>query len=330
MLAPPPLPRKYDACVRDMSSAKAEVRASAAQDIVRYGRDDDHRKETLTLLKKGLDDESPRVRAAVAIALADLEATDAVPALIVRMEDDDAHVRQMAITALGEINDPRSQERLLRALADRRPEVRYQAVIAYARVATDEDDIAKAIGKATRDDDMNVRYIALRLAEEHGVKSTDVILRAARLLEDDSRDVAIAAGIYLTKAGDPRGHALVLAVVSGAQRAEKEDEREAVELTGRAGLRQAIGDLERRAFGLKSKIADTCSFHAIIALARMGHEKAIASIEADLASKNAKKRAAAVVAAGRAVLKRAESQIVALKGEVDDTLRDEALAALRA
>lgn len=330
MLAPPPLPRKYDACVRDLSSAKAEVRASAAQDIVRYGREEEHRREALRLLKKALDDESPRVRAAVAIALADLSATDAVPALIVRMEDDDAHVRQMAITALGEIKDPRAQERLSRALADRRPEVRYQAIIAYARVALDEEDVAKAIGKATRDDDMNVRYIALRLAEEHGVESADVIERAAHLLEDDARDVAIAAAIYLTKAGDERGHSIVLSVVSGRQRAEKEDEREAVEVAGRAGLEQAIGDLERRAFGLKSKIADTCSFHAIIALARMGHSKAIASIEGDLASKNAKKRAAAVVAAGRAVLKQAEPRIVALEGEVDDSLRDEALAALRA
>lgn len=329
MLAPPPLPRKYDACVRDMSSAKAEVRASAAQDIVRYGRDEEHRKETLSLLKKALDDESPRVRAVVAIALADLEATDAVPALIVRMEDDDAHVRQMAITALGEIKDPRSRERLARALSDRRPEVRYQAIIAFARVSTDEDEIAHALAKATRDDDLNVRYIALRLAEEHGCQSGDLVERAAHLLDDDSADVAIAAAIYLTKAGDERGHPLVLAVVRGARRAEKEDEREAVEITGRAGLKEAIGDLERRAFGLKSKIADTCAFHAIIALARMGHAKAIASIESDLSSKNAKRRSAAVVAAGRAALKQAEPTIVALKGEVEDALRDEALAALR-
>lgn len=330
MLAPPPLPRKYDACVRDLGSAKPEVRASAATDIVRHARDEGaQRDEALSLLQKALADESPRVRSAVAIALADLHATNAVPALIVRIEDDDAHVRQMAITALGELADPRAEPRLSRALADRRPEVRYQAVIAYPRVATSPEDVARALGKATRDDDMNVRYIALRLAEEHGVTTSDMIERASSLLDDDARDVSIAAAIYLTKSGDERGHPLVLSIVRGELRAEKEDEREAVELAGRAELRDAIGDLERRAFGLVSKVKDTCSFHALIALARMGHARAVSSIEADLGSKNAKKRAAAVVAAGRAGMVSALSKIEAMT-DVDETLRKEALAALRA
>lgn len=329
MFQPPPLPRKYDACVRDLASAKAEVRASAAHDIVRHAREGEHRAQALRLLQKALDDESPRVRAAAAIALADLRATDAVAALVVRMEDDDADVRQMAITALGEIGDAAATQRLKRALTDKRPEVRYQSVIAYTRVVKDAGDVAAALATAARDDDMNVRYIAMRLAEEHGVTSDKVIELAAELLDDDALDVSVAAAIFLTKGGDDRGHPLVLSVIAGKTRAQKEDEREAVEVAGKAGLREAIRDLERRAFGIVSKVRDTCGFHALIALARMGNERAVASIEADLRSSNKKKRTAAMVAAGRAVLPQTLPVIEAMR-DVDDELRKEALSALRA
>lgn len=330
MFQPPPLPRKYEACLRDLGSAKAEVRASAASDIVRHARvDEAKREEAVVLLEKALEDDSPKVRSAVAIALADLKATTGVPALLSRVDDEDPHVRQMAITALGEIGDPAAAVRLRRALADDRPEVRYQAVIAYARVAQDPDEIGRALAVATRDDDMNVRYIALRIAEETGTTDARVVDRAARLLKDESSDVAIAAAIYLTKNGDERGHPLVLSVIEGTTRAQKEDEREAVEVAGAAGLEAATGDLERRAFGIVSKVRDTCSFHAIIALARMGHARAVRAIESDLRSSSKKKREAAVVAAGRAKLSQTRT-VIETMSDVDADLRAEALAALGA
>ena len=40
MWLPPPLPRTFKACLRDLSSAKPETRASAASDLVRHGRSD--------------------------------------------------------------------------------------------------------------------------------------------------------------------------------------------------------------------------------------------------------------------------------------------------
>src|SRR5262245_60986695 len=104
MLGPPLLPRNLEASVRDLSSARPDVRASAIEDLVRQARAEaDVRARAVPLLVQRLTDEHPRVRAAAAVALGDLEATEAVTALLVSVEDDDPYVRQMAINALGEI-----------------------------------------------------------------------------------------------------------------------------------------------------------------------------------------------------------------------------------
>ena len=71
-------------------------------------------------------------------SLADIGAREALSSLLVAVEDDDPHVRQMALSSLGELGDPRATQRLERALRDARPEVRYQAVIAFSRVAKDD------------------------------------------------------------------------------------------------------------------------------------------------------------------------------------------------
>jgi hypothetical protein len=49
-------------------------------------------------------------------------------------------------------------------------------------------------------------------------------------------------------------------------------------------------------------VRDTCAFHATIALARMGHARAVAAIKKDLDSGNEKRREAASIAASRAHL----------------------------
>ena len=67
MLGPPLLPRNLEASVRDLSSARAEVRASAIEDLVRHARGDASvRERAVSLLAKRLDDDDPRVRAAAA------------------------------------------------------------------------------------------------------------------------------------------------------------------------------------------------------------------------------------------------------------------------
>lgn len=337
MLGPPPLPRTLEASVRDVASARAEVRASAIGDLVSHARGSaDVRARALPLLAARLTDEAPRVRAAAAVGLGDLAATEHVTALLVAIEDDDAHVRQMALNALGEIKDPRALPRLRRSLRDGRPEVRYQALIAFTRVTADDEEIEAALLDAASDDDDAVVHIAFRLAEERldaGKSPGERLLARARtLLGGGAPPLALVAAILLGKAGDPSAKPLIADVVSGKRSGpspDREDERAAVELAGELGLRDSIPALERRAFGLGRWVKDTSAFHARIALARMGHPRASAEILRDLESNRRDVRSAAVVAAGRARLVRARDAIAVLTASsVDAELTREALALL--
>lgn len=335
MFAPPPLPRTLEASLRDLESKKPEVRASAVADLVRHAVGDEAvRAKALPLLEARLGDDSPAVRSAAAIALGDVKAHETLPALLLRVEDEDAHVRQVAINALGEIGDARAAPRLRRALTDDRPEVRYQAVIAFARACGDDGEIDHALAQATGDEDEAIAHIALRVAEERvdGGKALPEHLRtrARALVASGPPPLALVAAILLGKAGDEAGNAVLLGVVRGTTpRPEPEDERAAVELVGALGLREAVPALERRAWGLARLVKDTSRFHARIALARLGHPRAVDEILAEIRSTKPEVASAAVVAAGRARLHEARPLLEALtSAAADPALVREALELL--
>jgi HEAT repeat protein len=341
MFEPPPLPRNLEAAFRDLGSKTANTRAGAARDVVRHAlADASVRLRAIRALEPALDDPAPLVRSAAALGLGELEAKESLPRLLLRVEDEDVNVRQMALTAIGELGDERALPRLRRALRDARPEVRYQAVIAVGRLAP-ADEAADALAAAAADPDASVGYIALRVGEERlveelregGERATfePLFARARSLLASGSAKLMAPSAILLARCGDASARAHVLRVVRGEVACDKEDEQEAVELAGELGLTEAIPDLERRAYGVHRLVKDTCRFHARIALARLGHERARDEIRRDLAARRGDRRAAAVVSAGRARLSELRRVIAALADdEVDPRLRDEALALLRA
>jgi len=338
MLGPPALPRTLEASLRDLGSARPEVRASAVPDLVRHARTDEAvRDKALPLLAARLTDDDPRVRAAAAVALGDLVAKERVDALLAAVDDGDPHVRQMALNALGEIGDPRAAARLRKALRDGRPEVRYQAIIAYPRVSDDAGAIDQALLDATNDDDDAIAHIALRVAEERldkGERPDERLLARARaIVKSGSPHLVLVAAILLAKAGDAVANPILLRVARGeriaGQKPEKEDEQAAVELTGEIGLREAIPALERRVWGLGRLLRDACVFHAKIALARMGHARATAEILADLEAERPDVLGAAVVASGRARIAKARPLLARLTAAaVDPELVAEALRRL--
>ena len=114
MLAPSLLPRNLEAAFRDLESERAATRAAAIRDVVRHALGaDGTRERAVPLLEKALrEDAVAQVRAAAALALADLGAAEALATLLVAVEDEDPHVRQMALSALGEIGDARAAARL--------------------------------------------------------------------------------------------------------------------------------------------------------------------------------------------------------------------------
>lgn len=338
MLAPPPLPRNLEASFRDLDSVKADIRASAIADLVRHARGDEAvRRRAVPLLQKMLQDGEAKVRAAAAVGLADLVAREAMPQLLVAVEDPDPFVREMVLNAIGELGDTRAVPRLRRALDDKRPEMRYQAIVAFARACDEDEEVDAALARATLDEDEAIVHIALRIAEERADAGkppmTSVLSRARALVSAGASAPALCAAILLAKSGDAAGHALLLRVVRGEKIAgrspEKEDERAAVELVGELGLKDAIAHLERRVWGVLHFVRDTCAFHAKIALARMGHRRAIAEILRDLEARRPQVVAAAVVSAGRARLVEARARIASLSPkDVDPDLLREALARL--
>jgi hypothetical protein len=258
--------------------------------------------------------------------------------------DDEAYVRQMALNALGEIGDARALPRLRRALSDERPEVRYQTIIAFARIADraegiDASEVDDILFAALDDSDPAIVHIALRVAEERldDGRPPDgrLVARARALVADDSNTsphVRLVAAILLAKSGDDRGKDLVMRIVRGErigrEAPDKEDERAAVELAGDLG-KEAIPFLERRAYGAMRFVKDTCAFHARIALARLGHERARREILSELASTRREVLEAAIVSAGRARLTEAKDAIERLTSAVaDPELTREALSRL--
>jgi HEAT repeat protein len=347
MFAPSPLPRNLEAAFRDLGSQRAATRVSAVRDVVRHAlAAHETRVRALPLLEKALrGDPVAEVRSAAAVALADVRGVEALPGLLLSVEDDDPHVRQMAIAALGEIGDARATQRLQRALRDERPEVRYQAVIAYARVVRDDgSSVSSALVRALDDDDEAIRYIAMRVAEEYGVdgeplRDSRLAARAADLVDAADQALGVVAAIYLARLGEARGVSAVLDVVAERRRTpELEDEQACVELAGELEVREAIPHLERRIWGTRRWMRKmvswgagdgaSCAWHARIALARLGHGRARAEILADLGSWRRETREAAVVAAGRARMGEARGALESLGESVDGALVREALVRL--
>ena len=240
MWLPSQLPRKLAACERDVHSDAAEVRASAVTDLVAHTRDAPRRRDrALALISAAVGDPAPTVRAAAAIALADAEGgrVHAAP-LIAAVDDDDDEVRQLAITALGELGEPSAVTRLVRAAEDDRPSMRYQAVIALARIEDAGPEVrVKALLRASSETTTSTSATSrCASAEEHFAEDVPerLRLRAVALLADEQSDVAIAAALFLGHAGDDRAKDVLRRVVRGELPAQREDEREAVQAHRRA------------------------------------------------------------------------------------------------
>jgi len=321
MFSPSPLPRTLEAALRDLRASKASVRAEAVRDLVRHA--EDARPRVIQALEEALRDGEAAVRAAAATALADIEGQEAIEALLAAASDDDTTACQMIIAALGELGDARATERLRRALTDQRPEVRFQAVIAFPRVSPSPDEAVEALVKAAYDDDDFVCHIALRMAEELAAKDDEddgevdarILARAKALLAHGAPLVKVASAILLAPSGD---HAAREALVAVARRdlstRDGEDEATAIELCGELGLEAATSGLEERAFGGMLR-RDRFAWHARVALARMGHARACREIVSELRSWNRDRRTLAVAAAGRARIDAARDIITAMSGD---------------
>lgn len=304
-----PLARNLGAALRDLRDPKPKVRVSAANDLARHV--DDDRERVIQGLLGALDDDAVEVKTVVAELLGDAKATEAVEPLLKLVDDGAAPVRESAIRALGAIGDAKAKVRLEKGTRDKRPDVRFQSVMAFARVAP-RDEAIKALVQATHDEDDFVVHIALRMAEEIADREDEgiderIVERAARLVDHESARVKAVSAILLASADDPRGDEGLLRVVRGEiATPDHEDVAAGLELAGKRGLREAIPALERRAFGgMLGFGKDPLAWHARTALAALDHPRATKEILAELRSRQRHLRLLGIGAAGRARLRAA-------------------------
>ena len=337
MLGFTPLPRTLEAALRDAKHERPDVRLAALADLKRHARGgaDSAQGELVTRLKA---DPEPQVRAAAALALADIDARAELAALVAAFQDQDPHVRQMALLGVGELaaaDHAEARAVATRGLVDRVPAVRYQAVVALARLQGEASLESLLVG--SRDPDPEVRHVAFRVAEEvFGDRGREgappaLLQRARAALRDDNRNVQVAATILLAVLEEAVGFERLISLVNDrGSFGHVEDEIIAVELCGELRLERATLGLERRAFGFWGGRSPV-GWHARVALAELGHPRAKAAIVRGLFAWSRDARTLAVAAVGRAKLQEARPTLEAMLNAPEraepDAVKD-ALAAL--
>lgn len=328
-----PLPRTLRAALRDAQHKKQEVQLSAIRELGQLATGDG-RLEACAVLLTALRSESFAVRAEAALALADARAREHLAELILLTEDKHPRVRQMALLALGELGDPGDSTTLAaveRHLQDERPGIRFQSLVALFRVSGERAE--PHIIQGITDPDSEVRYISLRLAEEHWLGATigrderadsslseslpPVVTEAALLaLRDDAAQVKLSAAILLSRSGNPAGDSIIVHALNASQKIrELDDEQASVELAGQRRLLDARPGLERRAWRGWGMARHPFAWHARVALARMGDPRAKAAIVRGLNSWMRDERTSAVAAAGQARLYEARELVLKMDGD---------------
>ncbi len=331
------LPRTLRAALADVQHSSTQVRRSAVRDLSRFPEEPE-RSAAVDALRRALGDADADVRADVILALCDLAEASVVPELLRLLGDVQPRVRQMALLGLGELSSRDNEEALGRVgsfLNAGEPALRFQALAAWARLVPER--LEEAVLERARDADAEVRALALRLIEEHWADAEQELPpgleRTLRdRLGDEAPEVSLLAAVTLGRAGLPTEPALLVRAVDrrvGVR--EPADEQIAIELCGALGLREAAPALRRRAFGLFGWSRDPFLWHARVALARLGDERAVRAILDGLHSRAWHTRAVSVDAAGRARLTQALPRLEELRRDpkLDAELVEAAIASLR-
>jgi HEAT repeat protein len=295
------------------------VRLSALTDLVRLTKTDARERAILALIGLLRSDAHAELRAEAAVGLADAAAVGARAALLAALDDPVLRVRQLATLALGELGEPGDAElgaRLSASLTAPEAALRFQALIACDRLLPAQSEAM--LGRALADADEEVRTMALRLARKRwpaGDAPAALLASAERLLRDPASMVRAAAALWLAPHGVSAADDVLVGVLDGGVPIHNDADLEQVmELTAKRGLSRARPALARRAFALLRR-ADPLRWHALVALARLGDERARRRILSGLGAWTRDARTLAVVAAGRAGLREANAQITGFRGD---------------
>ncbi len=337
-----PLPRSLSAAFRDIANSKPRIRISAIADLVRWAETEARERCLQQLVTTLGRDEDLDVRAAAALALADIGAVESLDALIDAAERGQPRLRQMALVAIGELATPDCVAALVAvraALQSEAPALRFQALVAASQLF-DNAELLRCLLAGMADEESRIRYVACRIAEERffaadkaGEPAPSVLEeKLFSLLSDGVSEVALAAAILLGPRGSERARDLVVSALNRRGGfSQPEDEQAAIEMCANLSLDAARPGLAARAFGGMLGGKSPLAFQARVALARLGDERAREHIVRGLSSWSRAVRREAVAAAGQARLEAARARLMEMRQagrEQDDGSVTEALQAL--
>lgn len=278
-----PLRRTYAAALRDLTSEKPAVRASAAADLLAVGSENP--RAAADALAPLLADAEAPVRTAALTSLAALDARHLLDVIAARLDDADTTVRQMAAVALSNLGGDRALDALRAALRHRHEDVRYQALIGIVRAAPLE-----GFAESLRVLDDADPWIAAEGAEQLGylldpthdppvavpeadrARALDALRRASDDRDPARARLGVLASIALVRGGDHGAMATVLDFARGRLTIPGSDASElrldAIDALGAAkGHADARATLERLARSILPSPART---HARMALGEKG------------------------------------------------------------
>jgi HEAT repeat protein len=158
--------------------------------------------EVIAALLDALEDQDEQVRLAAAETLSENKDESAGPAILERVNAEEAFVKASCLRALRELRLPESHAVALACLEDEAPEVRREAVgvLAYLK----DDNVLLALMNAARSDsDPMVRKVAVgSLIFTKSARATEALIAA---LKDENWQVREEAAFIMGKVGLPEG-----------------------------------------------------------------------------------------------------------------------------
>lgn len=165
------------------------------------------------LLRRGLEDDDPRVQRAALRTATRVRATALVDAVATWLEGGPAARRALAAEALGHLGDGRAAPALTRALGDADPAVRAAAATALGRLGGSEADLV--LFDRTHDPETPVRLAAVQaLGALADPRSVFALLGA---LQDPVPELRVAAVRALGALRDPRAVRGIVGLLHDAQ-----------------------------------------------------------------------------------------------------------------
>ncbi len=315
-----PLPRTLRAALLDARDRKVRVRRSAVVDLGRHAEASDGVEARGELARLLGEDADPSVRREAAMALGSAGAVESAEALLKALADEALEVRQMAILALGETgaSSPEVVRALEKFLAAEGPAFRFQALLALTQI---QPEAARSqLLRATRDDDVEVAYLAIRLLDEHWLSASkhteEIVTVLRRQAKHESSRIRLAVGLALVRLELALATSIISDVLNATHKIrDLEDELAAIELAGECRMNAAMPGLRRRAFPPLYSVKNSFVWHATTSLARLGDAEAEAAILKGLGAWSRDKRHFAVVAAGVAQVPGAQARLEAMRGD---------------